>query len=233
VTVLIAGGVAVMFGTVPRGYTTTSSYNALFYQALPRSSHPADDLRDLSLDASLQRYVGKHAFLPDSPIQTPAQLEAFAAILSPSKLASYFLSHPRTAFRVLAYALSEGSLLRVRMEIGPRQYRLGNYERSSGHPPESQTAFLTQWSDWKAAVFGNHPRRFAAYAVVLFAALWILAWRRRDPGRPRVVLVVAILTVMTGTALLVVLFDGVDTGRHLFLFNALLDMGFCAVVALV
>lgn len=233
VTAVIAAGVAVMLGTVPREYNTTSAYNALFYQALPRSAHPANDLQDLGLDRPLLQYVGKHAFLPDSPIQTPAQIDAFAALLSPSKLAVYFLSHPQTTVRTLGYALREGSLQRVRMEIGSRQYRLGNYERSSGHSPESQSHFLTQWSDWKAAVFGNRPVRYAAYAIVLFAALWMLALRRPNPTRPRLALLMAILTAMTGTALLIVLFDGVDTGRHLFLFNALLDLAVCAGVALI
>lgn len=233
VTVVIAAGVVIMLVRVPREYSTINSYNALFYQALPRSAHPANDLRDLGLDRSLLQYVGKHAFLPDSPVQTPAQIDAFAAMLSPSKLALYFLSHPKTAVKALGYALREGSLQRVRMEIGSRQYRLGNYERSSGHPPESQSHFLTQWSDWKAAVFGNRPVRYAAYTIVLFAALWLLALRRPNPARPRIVLLMAVLTAMTGTALLIVLFDGVDTGRHLFLFNALLDVAVCAGVALI
>ena len=233
VTVVIAGGVASMVATVPRDYTAVASYNALFYQALPRSADPSADLQHLGFDGSMLRYVGKHAFLPDSPVQTPAQANAFAAILSPSKLMLYFLSHPRTAVRTLGYALGEGSLQRVRMQIGERQYRLGNYERSYGRPPESQSQFLTQWSDWKAAVFGNRPGLYAIYAIVLFAALWMLTLRRPDPVRPRIVLLVAILTAMSGTALLVVLFDGVETGRHLFLFNALLDVAVCAGVALI
>jgi hypothetical protein len=37
---------------------------------------------------------------------------------------------------------------------------------------------------------------------------------------------------MMALAPIIVMFDGIETGRHLFLFNMLLDVTICAVIAL-
>ena len=42
--------------------------------------------------------------------------------------------------------------------------------------------------------------------------------------------IAAIWTTMVVLAAVLVMFDGVDTGRHLFLFNAMLDMTACGLL---
>jgi len=231
--VAIAGSTAYMLASVPRFYTTAALYNALFYQALPREDHPAADLAALGIDHSMMSEVGKHRFQPDTRMEDPAVEAAFAARISVSKMAWFYLTHPRLSARVLAYALEEASLQRVRMKVGSREYRLGNYARSTGRGAESQSHFLTLWSDLKAASMGNRPAVYAGYAGALLLAVCILAMRRPAPQRPQAVLLAATLSAMTAASLLASMFDGVETGRHLFLFNALLDMAVCAGIALV
>lgn len=215
----------------PPWYRPVNLYNALFYKCLPRSSDPAADLAQLGVDPALLPYVGQHSFLPGSPMKDPQRLDQFRRQISTSKMVAYYLSHPRVAALVLLDALDEGSLQRVRMKIGRREYRLGNYERSAGRLPEAQSHFLDWWSELKAALFGGRPLLYLAYAAGLLSALWVLALRRPAEQRPRATSLVGALTGMVALAAAFVLFDGIDTGRHLFLFNALLDVAVCALVA--
>lgn len=227
-TAAVAGAAAMMFASSPSWYQTVNSYNALFYQALPRSNDPAGDLAAIGIDRSMARYVGQHSFLPDSPMQNPREVESIGRILTVPKLASYYAGHPRIAAIVFRNALTEGSLQRVRMQIGGREYRLGNYEKTTGRPPEAQSHFLDFWTEWKLAAFGHRAILYAAWAAALLAILWILAARR---GK-KLVAPAAIWTTMLVLAAVLVMFDGVDTGRHLFLFNAMLDMTVCGLVAI-
>ncbi len=223
-TVAVLAAAVVMFATAPPWYQTVNSYNALFYQSLPHSQDPAGDLARLGMDPGMARYVGKHGFLPDSPMQDARETERLGHFISVRSLALYYLSHPRIAALVFRNALAEGSLQRVRMQIGARQYRLGNFEKSVGKPPEAQSRFFDFWSDLKAAVFGNRPVLYGCYAAGLLAALWILCLRAR------VTAIAAAWTGMVALAGVLVMFDGVDTGRHLFLFNAMLDMTACGLL---
>jgi len=230
-TALIAAAALAMFLTAPRYYQTVNTWNALFYQALPHSKNPAADLASAGIDPAMSRYAGQHAFLPDSPVADPVRAEAFAGVIRPSRLVLYYARHPSVVIAVLRDALADGSLERVRMQIGPRQYRLGNYEKGTGKPPEAQSHFLDFWTSWKTAAFGNRPLLYAAWATALLAALWTLVLRLPVDVRPRIVALAAIWTAMVLLAPLLVLFDGIDTGRHLFLFNAMLDMTVCGLVA--
>jgi len=223
-TVAVVAAAVVMFATAPPWYQTINSYNALFYQSLPQAHDPAGDIAQLGMDPGMTRYVGKHSFLPDSPMQDVRETERLGRFLSVRSLTFYYLSHPRVAGLVFRNALAEGSLQRVRMQIATRQYRLGNYEKSVGKPPEAQSHFFDFWSGLKAAVFGNRPLLYGCYSAGLLTALWTLSRRARRTA------IAAIWSVMVALAAVLVMFDGVDTGRHLFLFNAMLDMTACGLL---
>ncbi len=232
-TAVIAFSALAMFVTSPWEYQTVNTWNALFYQALPHAANPAADLASVGIDTAMTQYVGKHAFLPDSPLNDPVKAAQLARVITPARLVRYYVRHPAIATLVLRDALADGSLQRVRMQIGPQQFRLGNYEQNTGKPPFAQSHFLDFWTSWKTAVFGNRPWLYAAWTVALLAALWTLALRQPLKFRPRVVGLTAIWTTMVVLAPFLVLFDGVDTGRHLFLFNAMLDMTVCGLAGLI
>ncbi len=230
-TASILGSAVMMFNTSPPWYQTINSFNALFYKALPVSSDVRGDLASLGIDPAMARYAGQHSFLPDSPMQNAREVELLGRVLTAPKLARYYVSHPRIAVLVLGSARAEGSLQRVRMQIGARQYRLGNYEKSAGKPPEAQSHFLDFWTGSKVAVFGDRPVLYGAYAAGLLGALWIFAFRQVGNGRARMLALCAVWTAMVTLAAVLTMFDEVDTGRHLFLFNAMLDMTLCGVIA--
>lgn len=228
--VCIGAGAVMMFAVTPRWYQTTASYNALFYQCLPRSSDPAGDLAALGLDPGMIQYVGKHAFLPDAPLQTQQQVEDLTPKLSAGRMIRYFVTHPRVAMLVLESALGEGGHQRVRMVIGDRLYRLGNYEQSAGKAPESQSGFLDIWSTAKAFVFGGRGWLYGLYTLGLLAAAWHVGWHQPARYRLRMCVLAGMITLMVAASAGVTLFDGVDTGRHLSLFNTLLDLCLCGTI---
>ena len=222
-----------MFVTSPRSYQAVNTWNALLYRALPHAANPADDLASMGIDPAMARYAGKHAFLPDSPMNDPVKAAEIGRVITPLRLVRFYARHPVITGLVFRDALAEGSLQRVRMQIGARQYRLGNYEMNTGEPPEAQSHFMDFWTSWKAAAFGNRPWLYGAWALALLAVSWILALRQPHKFRRRVVALTAIWTTMVLLAPLLVLFDGVDTGRHLFLYNAMLDMTVCGLLGFI
>ena len=80
------------------------------------------------------------------------------------------------------------------MEIGSRQYRLGNYEKSAGYPPEAQSHFLDRWSEIKVWIFGNRPGIYAVYAAAVLGVVWTRAARSRAKMHVRALFLAATLT---------------------------------------
>ncbi len=232
-TAAIVLAVGAMLVLPPRWYQSVATYNALFYQCLPRSQDASADLGRLGLDPALLSYVGQHSFSEGTPMQRPGMIEEFGRQVPLYKMVAYYLSHPRVSASVFLYGMEEGSLQRVRMKIGQREYRLGNYAKAAGHPPEAQSGFFDVWSQLKVAALGNRPIAYLAYAIGLQILLWALVWRQPANVRPRTATLAAALMGMLAFAAIIVMFDAVDTGRHLFLFNALLDVAVCVAVSLV
>jgi hypothetical protein len=216
----------------PRWYQSVNTYNALFYQCLPRSHDARADLVELGLNPAFLQYVGQHAFSPGTPMQNQQFIEEFGQRVPLWKIVAYYMWHPRISIQVFLYAMQEGSLQRVRMKVGQREYRLGNYPKSSGRPPGMQSHFFDVWSTLKTAIFGNHPLLYVAYAAGLVAALWTFVLRLPANLRRRAGLLAGALSGMLIVAAIIVMFDAVDTGRHLFLYNALLDVGVCGLASL-
>jgi hypothetical protein len=232
-TAAIVLAVGAMLILPPRWYQSVATYNALFYQCLPRSQDARADLAQLGLDPALSSYVGQHAFSEGTPMQHPGMIEEFGHQVPLYKMVAYYLSHPRVSALVFLDGMEEGALQRVRMKIGQREYRLGNYAKAAGQPPEAQSGFLDVWSQLKVAALGNRPIAYLAYVIGLQILLWALVLRQPADLRPRTATLAAALMGMLALAPIIVMFDAVDTGRHLFLFNALLDVAVCAIVSLV
>jgi hypothetical protein len=222
--VAIVAAVAAMFAAMPPWYSATNYYNALFNQCLPRSKDPVQDLARLQIDPAMIRYVGQHAFLPDSPMQNQRFIEEFSTHLSLRKMVRYYATHPRIAALVLENALGEGGLQRMTY--------LSNYEKSAGRPPKSVSGFLDFWSSWKRDVFAYHGLYYGVYALGLLAAVWIIAAKQTGRQRSRACTLAGMFTFMVMAAAGILVFDGVELGRHCFLLNALLDLGVCAMIGL-
>jgi hypothetical protein len=223
-----------MFLTTPSGYRTTNLYNALFFRALPFSENVAADLAEFGMGAEYVARVGQHAFVPDSPLNNPQNEAYLSQRLTYPKIARYYLTHPRVTWYTTLQALDEGSRIKVRMTIGATEYRLGNYPRAARYAAQAQSGFLDVWTGIKTLVFAGRPRVYLAYALALLAALWFVSRRRFGQTRSAEALLVSTSFIaLLVVAPLLVLSDGVDTGRHLFLFNAILDVSLCVLLGMV
>ncbi len=219
--------------SVPLSYRTTGLYNALFYRALPHSSNREAALAEFGIGSEYLPHVGQHAFEPHSPLNDPTRALYLERRLTVPKMVLYYARHPGVTWHALLQALTEGSLLRARMTIGRNEFRLGNYAYATGYPPGSQSHFLDVWTTVKTALFAWRPRVYLGYMLGLLGTLWFLILRKPPYRKKQGALLCASLTSMIFLALFLVLFDGVDTGRHLFLFNSLLDICACAIVAVI
>lgn len=222
-TALILGAAWLPMATLPPGYSGEATFNALFYRILPSVGDPSAYLRETRIPASWQRYKGTHAFSPGSPLEDAAVHAQFASTFGAADLGRLYLRHPSAAWEVARENLDEASLDRVRMKTGTTEHRLANYQQSTGKPPQSLSYFFCAWPFLKHSLIANRPFVYLAYIVGATALLWVFAPRvERMPLVPG--MVTAVLAVEWGICML----DGADGGRHLLVFNYLLDLVVCA-----
>jgi hypothetical protein len=142
--------------------------------------------------------------------------QTFGARATASRLALYYLRHPATAVRLIRIALDDASAQRVRM---------GNYDRKAGKPPYAQSRAFSAWSAIKQAVFDTHGIRYGIYCAGACLLLPFTLLRRGGKQRQIWMASALVLIAMAGMTLLIgCLADGVDYLRHLFLFNACVDL---------
>jgi len=156
---------------------------------------------------------------------TPASVPKTVVTLP--KMSWFLLTHPGADLKVLPHDPEEASLERVGMKIGETEYRLGNYERTAGKGANAQSGFLVLWSECKLAMYARRPFVFAGYVLIVSAGL-VAAALYQPLDRGRAVLGALVLIAMLPASFVPAFFDGGDTGRHLFLFNCVLDLCACA-----
>jgi hypothetical protein len=208
---------------LPPDYADMARFNVIFFQILPHSTDRSRDLAELGLDDSYLPKVGLYAYNANSGMDDPAFHRTFGERATASRLALYYLRHPATAARLIRIGLEDASAQRVRM---------GNYDRSAGKPPFAQSRAFSAWSAMKQAVFDGHAYRYGIYCAALCLLLPFSLLRRGGKQRRVWIAAALVLVSMTGmTLLLACLADGVDFLRHLFLFNACIDLLALAALA--
>jgi hypothetical protein len=224
-TALVAAGLVLSIGTVPRSYAADAVFSALFYRVLPASSEPGRLLAATQIPASWAAYSGEHAFDANGPLADPRARTHFIDWFGPFDLVRLYFRHPLAAWHVARVNLDESSLDRVRMKTGAIEHRLGNYEASAGKRPQTLSQFFCIWQSLKTAIIGGRPVVYLIYIFVVVGASWILA--------PRVARMRILLSILTATIVLsfaVAMLDGVDAGKHLMIFGYLVDLMVCADV---
>jgi hypothetical protein len=201
---------------LPPDYADVARFNVIFFQILPHSADRSRALAQLGLDDSYLPKVGMYSYNANSGMDDPAFHRTFGARATVARLAFYYIRHPATAARLIMTGLGDASAQRVRM---------GNYDRSAGKPPFTQSRAFSGWSTMKQALFEGHAWRYGIYCAGLCLLLPVLLLRRGGK-QPRVWMAGAlVLVAMAGMTLLIgCLADGVDFLRHLFLFNACIDL---------
>ena len=210
---LIVGGAAyALTKGSPPGYANPCLFSLIFGRLLPSAVDPSRELASLGLDDSYLRCTGMSAYDPDAPLHDDLWAQEFLSRTSFPRLALFYLSHPRRALYVAGLALQEASL--------QRPEGLGNYDRSAGNRPGSQSDEFSLWSTAKQEVLGSAPW---LYPLIFALSVGIVAWRYPAGG------------VALGMAGVIEfglggMTDACEVTRHLFFFNLLWDVSLFAAL---
>lgn len=192
-------------------------FHSVFLELLPHSPDPARDLADLGLEPGLAAYSGMNAYQPNSPVFNPGFRARFFAKFGYGDLVRFYVARPAR----LLDRLRRGAPSAFRL----RPWRLGNYERASGFPPNTMTGSFAAWSDLRLKLA---PHAVAALVVffAVNAAACLIGYRRASP---RARLARAGLAALLGMAVLEFLVCALadylgDLDRHLYVFQALFDL---------
>jgi hypothetical protein len=192
-------------------------YNAVFLGILPRSPHPAADLRWLGLSEDLVRFSGTTAYSPGIPTGREFR-DMLLARAGGMRLATFFVTHPGQAIPLIQSAIAESLDLRVPY--------LGHFERARGLPRLAQSHDVAFWSDMKRALLPRSPWILVGLLVVTLGVATDAYHRARSDGVKLLGTLLVALLAMGLVQLIVVSFgNGLhEVRKQLFLFNVIFDV---------
>jgi len=202
--------------STPPEYAARGCFSTIFATVLPHSRDVDRTLADLGLDSSYRPYIGMVAFSGGSPMGDPRFVDTFSRKVNYDSLATFFVTHPRDAYRTLRVSLDEA---------GRQRPPLGNFDISAGLPPFAESQAFALWSNFKRGLFEHRGSRyltcFIATCLVIAA---LLVWRRNT--LPHGAVPAGLMLIgMAGTELAISsLADAIEPARHHLLFYALFDL---------
>jgi hypothetical protein len=207
---------------VPQESTAYALYNIIFTQLVPHSANPQRTLAELGLDDSYKSCIGKNAYFPDSHMEQPSFRAGFRKHASMGRLLGFYLTHPTDGYRALIAALDDAG----------RQTMFGNFDKSSGYPPFTESRTFARWSRFKRVLFFGHGQRLLFSFLGLSATFAALLWLRRKALASGMLPAGLALIAMAVVELLIsALLDTSDITRHHFIFLTLMDMEMIATIA--
>lgn len=190
-------------------WRTTAVFNVVFERIAPESPNPLRALQDLGLSRKELPLVRTHAFYPNSPMNDPIWVKQFSAKCNYQTLLVYFLSHPSLTARLLYQDITQ---------FASRMRPYANLSRDDGFPQGAQAMHFTYWSDLRGFLLRHAPWHIILLVLASVAgALWLLL--RSTEDRAFAGLALSIQIVMLLELAVAALADGVETDRHLMVFN--------------
>lgn len=220
--VLIAG--VLLLATSDRTNPAQAIFNKLFYQLGPAPGGSAT-LLELGVQPGELRYIGTHSYMANSPASDRPWVEAFARRTGFARLAGWYLRHPGRAFGLLWDTLAKD---------GPemRQSNLSNFRRQDGHSAGELTRRFALWSYLRENLTWRWPWHMVLwYVLFVTGAIAVLRTPRFDAEARLAWIGLGVAVLGAGQFAVAALADCLETGRHLFLFNACTDIMFCLAVA--
>jgi hypothetical protein len=224
VAIAMAAILTLVFGS-PAQYQAAGVFTEIFYQILPHAKDVDRSLADLGLDSLEKRNIGKHAYSEGASIGDPAVAADFRRRMSYSRLAFFFLTHPRDAYVALHTSLSEA---------GGQRPGLGNFDSHSGMKPRQESQAFALWSRCKGVLFVHRGTRYLLCFCLLILGCAGLAVAQGGTLPGGAVAGVVVLSAMALMELAVSsLADALDSVRHHLLFYAHCDVMILILVYLV
>lgn len=213
----------VCYISVSKDIKVCNKYQTVFYGILRGSQDPAGDLAELGLDPSLAVLAGTNYFMEEYPvdIRDPEFKEMLFDKVSYTKVAAFYLRHPKRFLQKLEYAADNGFKLKQ---------GFGNYEKYPGIQYKQTSNIFGLWSDFKMGTLPHTLAFVCAYYAALLLVL-IYEYKRAESSKVRFFIefmgVIALMGIMQ--FVLPIIGDGdADLSKHLFVFNISFDMMFAA-----
>ena len=204
----------------PRTYQAQAAFNAIFFRILPNAASPETEASELGLRPDDLRFVGQHAFVPDSQALNPPWMDEFSRRVSHENLMSFYWKHPAIALDFLWSDLKTHATVL-------RPPNLSNFERRAGRPAGTLDQRFALWTRAREIVQRSWPWVLALVHLLLTG----LAIRLALQGNwTLLALEAAALCEFVPASL----GDCLETYRHLQVFQAMTDWGiWVAITALV
>jgi len=203
------------YSVIPRrAVREVGLYHSVFMELLRTSPDPASDLAAMELDASLARHVGVTAYAPEAPLAVPAFRAAFFERFGYADLLRFYATHPQRLVDRLRRAARRAFTL--------RPGNLGNFGLASGLPAGARSRHFDAWSSARASLGrGGWFWIVALLGVNLVAALRAGA-RSELLLRDGLIALCAMAALEFGVCAMADFLD--DVSRHLYVFQAMLDL---------
>jgi hypothetical protein len=242
---LILGAGTLNVVTSPLSEHQAAAYNVLFLTILPESKNPAADLRSFGLSPGLARYSGTNTWSANTGYYEPEIQRGLGRNLSLRTTTAFLLKHPARLWRHIGVLFSgtamSGALAREPATPPTRSPATslrpefcGNFEQAARHPPGARSQALAVWSAFHERTLARLWRIILLLLPIsLLAAGWLgIRWRghrwSRWPDFAALLSGSCLIAFLTAA-----LCDGLDNVKHMYLFNALLDVCLLWVVLVV
>jgi hypothetical protein len=200
-------------------YRADPIYAMIFSRLAPMSHDPNQVLKDFGLPEIYRKYVGTLPFQGDYLLNEPTQREYFVDHITLSKVAGYYLTHPRMCYRVLASDLKLVAPYANLENWDAKHFRVDQY---AAHRDDIRFKW---WSSLRRVIAAKwwllNPLFYAAAFSLAIAAAFRQRWAAWLPGWP-----ILLLLCFEGASTFAVasLNDYVETSRHIILFQVCTDL---------
>jgi hypothetical protein len=233
--ILAAGVLNIM--TSPQPEHRAAAYNVLFLAIIPESRDSSADLEAFGLSPRVARYSGTNTWSVNTGYYDPEVQRSVGNRLTLAATAAFFLGHPRRMWRHVTTLFSASSAVGIpaREPATPpaqspatslRPEFCGNFEQAAGYPPGTRSRAFAVWIAFHEQILS----RLWKYVLVLlpvpaFVAGWLGIRRNADHRLRRWVEFAGFLSGSCLVSFLTAAFgDALDNVKHMYLFNAFLDM---------
>lgn len=200
-----------------------TQYNSVFYGVLNGSETPKQDLIDLGLNPDMYVEAGKHSYLKAEDYvkyvpRTEITEDEFYSKISNSKLAKFYLTHPKRLIEGMQYTAEKAFITST---------SLGKHTKEYSEESIREFDRFTTWSTFRETKF---PRKvwfiILVYGMIFLVSIYKFV-KNKDSNEIKSKIYIIWLLIFIATLQFPMPFVGngqADTAKQLYLFNFITDV---------